>query len=124
MRTMTEEFVERARKEERAKAKKKQEEIRKEERAKVQAKMIKAVMKNDHSSFEQACDMLEIPKEERPELEKLIAPCEQSAVPESQSNAARSSEYESVPVYRRSMVDQAADQLIDENFEAFQKLGK
>ena len=72
MRTMTEEFVERARKEERAKAKKKQEEIRKEERVKVQAKMIKAAMKNYHSSFEQACEKFEIPKEDRPELEKLI----------------------------------------------------
>ena len=77
-----------------------------------------------HFNFEQTCDFLEIPKKDRPGLEKLIDPCEQSAVPESQSNAACSSEYESVPVYRRSMVDQAADQLIDENFEAFQKLGK
>ena len=108
MRTMTEEFVERARKEGQEK----------------QARMVKAAMKNFNVSFEQICDITEIPMEDRPELEKLIAPCEQSAVPESQSNAARSSEYESVPVYRRSMVDQAADQLIDENFEAFQKLGK
>jgi hypothetical protein len=98
--------------------------ISEEIQQKAMAKMIKAAMKNCHFSFEQACEKLEIPKEDRPELEKLIAPCEQSAVPESQSNAARSSEYESVPVYRRSMVDQAADQLIDENFEAFQKLGK
>lgn len=108
MRTMTEEFVERARKEER----------------KGKAKMIKAAMGKLHFSFEQTCDFFEIPKEDRPRLEKLIDPCEQSAVPESQSNSACSSEYESVPVYRRSMVDQAADQLIDENFEAFQKLGK
>lgn len=71
MYTITEEFVERARKEERAKAKKKQEEVRKAER-KGKAKMIKAAMKNYHSSFEQACDMLEIPKEERLEFEKML----------------------------------------------------
>ena len=86
--------------------------------------MVKAAMKNFNVSFEQTCDFFEIPMEDRPELEKLIAPCEQTEGPEIQSNAACSSEYESVPVYRRSMVDQAADQLIDENFEAFQKLGK
>lgn len=105
MRTMTEEFVERARKEK-------------------QARIVKTAMGKLHFNFEQTCDFLEIPKEDRPELEKLIAHTEQSAVPESQSNSACSSEYESVPVYRRSMVDQAADQLIGENFEAFQKLGK
>ena len=119
MRTMTEEFIERAIKEERAKA---QEELREVQKDK--AKMIKAAMGKLHFSFEQTCDFFEIPMEDRPELEKLIAPCEQTEGSEIQSNAACSSEYESVPVYRRSMVDQAADQLIDENFEAFQKLGK
>ena len=64
MRTMTEEFVERARKEER-------EETRKEER-KGKAKMIKAGMKNFNVSFEQICDITEIPMEDRPELKKLI----------------------------------------------------
>ena len=98
--------------------------ISEEIKQKAKAEDVKAAMKNFRVSFERACDGLEIPKEDRPRLEKLIDPCEQSAVPESQSNSACSSEYESVPVYRRSMVDQAADQLIDENFEAFQKLGK
>jgi spore coat protein CotF len=56
MRTMTEEFVERARKEGQEK----------------QARMVKAAMKNFHISFDQACEKFEIPKEDRPELEKLI----------------------------------------------------
>ena len=64
MRTMTEEFVERARKEER-------EETRKEER-KGKAKMIKAGMKNFKVSFEQICDILEVSEKDRPELQKLI----------------------------------------------------
>lgn len=36
------------------------------------AKNVKAAMKNFHISFEQACDGLEIPKEDRPVIEKLI----------------------------------------------------
>lgn len=34
------------------------------------------------------------------------------------------SEYDSFQAYRRSLVDQAADRLIEENLEAFQELSK
>ena len=34
------------------------------------------------------------------------------------------SEYDSFQVYRRSLVDQTAEQLIEENLEAFQELAK
>lgn len=56
MRTMTEEFVERTRKEGQEK----------------QARMVKAAMKNFHVTFDQACEKFEIPKEDRPELEKML----------------------------------------------------
>lgn len=46
--------------------------ISEEIQQKAMAKMIKAAMKNFHISFEQACDGLEIPKEDRPVIEKLI----------------------------------------------------
>ena len=46
--------------------------ISKEIQQKAMAEDVKAAMKNFHISFEQACDGLEIPKEDRPELEKLI----------------------------------------------------
>ena len=71
---MTEEFMERARKEELAKAEeelaKAQEEFREVRKSK--AKMLKAGMKNFNVSFEQICDITEIPVEDRPELKKLI----------------------------------------------------
>lgn len=46
--------------------------ISEEIQQKAMAKNVKAAMKNFHISFEQACDGLEIPKEDRPVIEKLI----------------------------------------------------
>lgn len=63
MRTMTEEFVERAIKEERAKT---------EEERKSKVKIVRAGMEKLHLNFEQTCDFFDIPKEDRPELEKML----------------------------------------------------
>lgn len=46
--------------------------ISEEIQQKAMAKMIKAGMKNFNVSFEQICDITEIPMEDRPELKKLI----------------------------------------------------
>lgn len=46
--------------------------ISEEIQQKAMAKNVKAAMKNFNISFEQACDGLEIPKEDRPVIEKLI----------------------------------------------------
>ena len=109
MRTVTEEFIERTIKEERAKA---------QEERKGTAKMIKAGMKKFNASFEQICDILEVPEKERSEYEKLIDLCEETAVQESRQTAADSSECD--PVCRRSLVDQTADQLIEEKGRYYQ----
>ena len=46
--------------------------ISEEIQQKAMAKMIKAGMKNFKVSFEQICDILEVPEKDRPELQKLI----------------------------------------------------
>ena len=46
--------------------------ISEEIQQKAMAKMIKAGMKNFNVSFEQICDITEIPMEDRPELKKMI----------------------------------------------------
>ena len=46
--------------------------ISEEIQQKTTAQNVKAVMKNFHVSFEQACDGLEIPKEDRPVIEKMV----------------------------------------------------
>lgn len=46
--------------------------ISEEIQQKITAQNVKAAMKNFHISFEQACDGLEIPKEDRPVIEKMV----------------------------------------------------
>ena len=46
--------------------------ISEEIQQKARAKDVKAAMKNFHVSFERACDGLEIPKEDRPVIEKMV----------------------------------------------------